>query len=165
MKKPAIEKNIEIAIKIYSDRGKNIKNSLSLLLEKARRAVEKSRSVSYHLGIGEICHRCDKEEGGSCCGAGIENRYREELLVANMLCGVFPPSSYFDENSCYFLGPEGCILIFRHTLCVNFLCKKLYDLLGIKQIILIQNAIGEEIELTFRLCDQISRIIRAGSKP
>lgn len=160
MKPTKIEKTITTAQKVYSDYAEELKNSLGHLLEEARHAVEKSRYAYINLGINEICRRCDEEEGGSCCGAGIEDRYTVELLLANMLSGTFPPSSRLNKNSCYFLGERGCVLLFRHILCVNFLCKKLYDMLGTERIIFLQNIIGEEIELTFKLCNAITQIVR-----
>jgi hypothetical protein len=160
-----IHRTIERAQKVYLSFENPLRKSLSSLLENARKAVLRSRELYRNLGVSEICSRCDRDEGGSCCGAGIEDRYGEELLVANIMAGISLPSSRFDEKSCYFLGPEGCILFFRHTLCVNFLCKRLYESLGMQKIILIQNTVGEEIELTFRLCDAIYRITHGEIKP
>lgn len=160
MRSTKIEETIAIAQRIYSDYAEYLKSTLVHLLEKAKHAVEKSRRASADLGISEICRLCDEEEGGSCCGAGIEDRYTVELLVANMLNDVFPPVSPFSDDGCYFLGKNGCVLFFRHTLCVNFLCKKLYDLLGKERIIFIQHVIGDEIELTFRLCNAIAEIVQ-----
>ena len=159
-----IEDLIEQARKTYLICKPHLKKSVMELVEETRKAVEKSRLISKNLCISEICRRCDEEEGGSCCGAGIEYRHTEPLLIANLLAGVTLPSSRFDEKSCYFLGPKGCELLFRHTLCVNFLCKKLYDTLGTEQIVLIQTTIGDEIDLTFKLCEAISRIIRNDPK-
>ncbi|MCX7823346.1 MAG: hypothetical protein N2260_07895 [Syntrophobacterales bacterium] len=160
MKQSKILRVIEIAQEIYSNHGEVLKHHLKPLVERACGAIERSKATSTYLGIGEICRRCDEEEGGSCCGVGIEAYYTPELIVANMLLGIHPSHSSFNRNSCYFLGKNGCLLVFRHTLCVNFLCKRLYDLLGTERIILLQTAIGEEIEITFKLCEAISRIVR-----
>jgi len=160
-----IENLIEQARRTYLICEPHLKKSLMELVEETRKAVEKSRLISKNLGISEICRRCEEEEeGGSCCGAGIEYCYTEPLLIANFLAGATLPSSRFNEKSCYFLGPKGCELLFRHTLCVNFLCKTLYDKLGTEQIVLIQATIGDEIDLTFKLCEAISRIIRNDPK-
>jgi hypothetical protein len=159
-----IEDLIEQARKTYLICEPHLKKPVMELVEKTRKAVEKSKLAYKNLGVSEICRRCDEEEGGSCCGAGIEYRYTEPLLIANLLAGVTLPSSRFNEKSCYFLGPKGCTLLFRHTLCVNFFCKKLYNILGIEQIVLLQTTIGDEIDLTFKLCEAISRIIRNDPK-
>ncbi len=129
----------------------------SPLVDRARRAVAQSQEASRYCGVDAICRRCDREEGGSCCGAGIELRYTIPLLVANLLVGVSFPLRRYDERSCYFLVPSGCSLTFRHTLCVNFLCKTIYDALGVEQVVALQHAYGEEVTLTFLLCDAISR--------
>ncbi|MEJ5299732.1 MAG: hypothetical protein WHS38_01955 [Thermodesulforhabdaceae bacterium] len=160
-----IEDLIEQAREAYIAYEPLLKHAVKEFMEETLKAVEKSRVVFQRLGVSEICRQCDKEEGGSCCGAGIEYNYTVPLLIANMLAGVNLPISRFDEKSCYFLGPKGCMLLFRHTLCVNFFCKKLYDLLGAEQIVLLQMTIGDEIDLTFKLCEAIYKIMQTSKKP
>ncbi|HEC31363.1 MAG TPA: hypothetical protein ENI41_02610 [Deltaproteobacteria bacterium] len=136
---------------------KHIRGLLAEVIEKART----SRQVMQELRINELCRQCDEEEGGSCCGAGIENRYDAVLLLLNLLAGVNLPASRFDEKSCYFLGPEGCVLKIRHTLCVNFLCDKIEENLSLEELVRLQEVIGEEIDLTFVLYEAVRKFLRS----
>ncbi len=129
--------------------------------------MEKSKTSSHlmqELGVSELCRQCDEEEGGSCCGAGIENRYDAVLLLLNLLAGVDLPASRFDEKSCYFLGPQGCVLKIRHTLCVNFLCAKIEESLSIKQLVRLQQVIGDEIDSTFALYEAVKKFLNSVSR-
>lgn len=164
MKYGDIDDIIRRAEKAYLTYEESLRRSLDSLLETAQKAVLKSQKIYREFGINEICRRCDEEEGGSCCGVGIEVHYREPILIANLLEGISLPSYRLDEKSCYFLGREGCVLFFRHTLCVNFLCKRLYERLGTEKIICLQEAVEDEIKLTFRLCDAIWKIIQDDTK-
>ncbi len=129
------------------------------IFEKALEAVTTSRNILASSGVYEICKICDKE-GGSCCAEGIESYYSEPLIIANLMAGVIMPLKKWFPKSCYFLGPTGCILTFRHTLCVNFLCNDIYRQLGIEKVKEVQKVCGLEIDLTFELCETILRITK-----
>ena len=97
------------------------------LLSRLKEAVCASRTEMAGTGIAGECRRCEEREGGSCCGAGLENKYDDTLLLMNLLLGIQLPKRRSDPSSCLFLGPEGCLLIARQVICVNYLCKKIED--------------------------------------
>ncbi len=116
-------------------------------------------------GIVQACTRCDEEEGGSCCGAGIENRYSEMLLLLNLLLGVDLPSERRLDNSCFFLGERGCSLKVREVLCVNYLCQSIQKSLEPHHRDLLQNAVGAELETVFLLQEAARRVLRRTEVP
>ena len=130
------------------------------LFEDAQKAVKLSRERYHELGVDDICRRCDREDGGSCCGRGIENYFDTALVIANLLAGVSLPEERHDPRSCYFLGKNGCTLVFKHTICVNYLCHKIHETLSPSEIIELQDASGLEIELTFLLHERILNYLR-----
>jgi len=67
-------------------------------------AIQASHKEMGETGILDICRDCEKNEGGSCCGAGLENKYDGRLLLINLLLDVRLPRKRHDKESCFFLG-------------------------------------------------------------
>jgi hypothetical protein len=133
--------------------------TVSVFLHRLRVRIETSRKVMAEVGIVAECRRCEEEEGGSCCGSGIENRYDVELLLINLLLGVSLADEAERPKSCRFLGKRGCTLIARHVLCVSYLCPKLRNRLSPVQLSLLQDSSGEELETEFLLHEAIKRFL------
>ncbi len=112
------------------------------------------------LGVVAECKKCEEEEGGSCCGAGIEDKYEPVLLLINHLLGPFLPTEAPSKNDCYFLGEKGCLLTARHVLCVNYICEKLQKKLTMEELVGLQNCAGEELDTLFLLHEAIKKKIR-----
>ncbi len=91
------------------------------------RTYSASMQAMRALRVVQACKWCEEQEGGSCCGAGIENRYDPLQLLINLLLDVSLPDRQKYPDSCYFLETDGCCLKARHVLCVNYLCKKLQE--------------------------------------
>jgi hypothetical protein len=136
---------------------------LGALFDRYKDAVSRSRSEMTASGMVEVCRCCEEEEGGSCCGAGLENRYNGILLLINFLLGVDIPEAHFDPESCFFLGPKGCRLIARHVICVNYICRKVTDNVDPEKILALRECEGVELETLFLLQENIKKHI-AGFK-
>jgi len=135
-------------------------SGISGQLQELAAAIEASAGASFRSGIAQVCKRCEQEEGGSCCGAGIEDRYTPELLVINLLLGVTPPESRHSAKSCHFLRERGCILRARDIICVNYLCARLQKIIPPEKLFQLQEANGSEMELLFLLHNRIRNFIR-----
>ncbi len=129
------------------------------LLERLSRALERSSRAAAETRMGQICGACELEEGGSCCGEGLEDRYDARLLLINRLLGVELPEQRLLRARCYFLTRTGCLLRARHVICVNFLCEKLSGSIERDQLAHIKETEGEELETLFWLHDRLTRII------
>lgn len=157
-----ISRKIEIARELYAQwAGPLLEDPvISKGLKDLSAKMESSRRASDEAGVSEICRRCDEEEGGSCCGAGIEDRYTPEMLLLNLLLGISLPRTRGSANSCYFLGAGGCLLAARDILCINYLCARLCNALTEKGLKGLQEATGFEMETVFVLHDRIRNRIR-----
>jgi len=120
-----------------------------------------TRAEMADLGLVEACRICEEEEGGSCCGAGIENRYEGIMLVINGLLGVELPEVRSSQESCHFLGREGCLLRARHVLCVNYLCNRVANTHDPSELAGLRDKEGEELKLIMHLYDRIGEILTA----
>lgn len=155
----SIQEKIRIARELYErwgaalGRNEPIQQLLGSLREKARASSESMRE----LGVADECRRCDQEEGGSCCGAGIENRYTVTLLLMNLLLGGDLPDVRRYKDSCFFLGESGCRLKARHILCVNYLCLRIQKKLPPDDLIDLQNVAGEEMDMVFIIHEAIKK--------
>jgi hypothetical protein len=130
------------------------------LFEDLRQALERSRSDRKAAGLTQICRTCEEVEGGSCCGAGIENRYDGYVLLINLALGVHLPAERWEANSCFFLSPEGCCLKARHVICINYVCKNIQDYVDPGTMVRLRELEGEEINLLFLLHERIKKILR-----
>jgi len=130
------------------------------LVEELRGAIQASREAMEAAGIFDLCRQCEEEEGGSCCGAGIEDRYDPVLLAVNLLLGSPLPEEPEVSDGCFFLGEHGCRLTARHVLCVNYLCLKIQERLPLAAIVRVQDVTGREMESLFLLEDELKRRLR-----
>jgi hypothetical protein len=133
---------------------------ISSQLRKLSERTEASRLASLQSGVADACRRCDENEGGSCCGAGIEDRYTPELLLINLIVGTELPESRYSEDSCHFLHNRGCILPVRDILCINYLCSKLQRDIPHGNLLSLQDATGREMEAVFVLHNTIRNFIK-----
>jgi len=158
----SIQEKIKLAQNFYllwkdTIRKQSHINSLLIDLERCLRV---SRESMLELKIVEICRRCDEEEGGSCCGAGMENKFDTFLLLVNLLLGVTLPTHHLRADSCYLLTDKGCTLKVRLVLCVDFLCDKILDALSVEDLLRLQKISGEELVTGFRLYDAVKQFMR-----
>jgi hypothetical protein len=130
---------------------------ISDLLARLERNVRASVQAMRAFRVVQACKRCEEQEGGSCCGAGIENRYDRFQLLINLLLGVSLPDQQEYSDSCYFLQADGCCLKARHVLCVNYLCAKLQRILSQDEMIALQTIVGEELDTGFALYEAIRK--------
>jgi hypothetical protein len=120
--------------------------------------------VMEETGIVACCRHCEEEEGGSCCGRGIEDKYNETLLLLNLLWGVVLPEQRGRPDSCFFLGDCGCLLKIRDVLCVNYLCTAVQKRLSTEALARVQEAIGRELETVFVLQEAARRILNSAGR-
>jgi len=111
-------------------------------------------------GIVDLCSECERNEGGSCCGNGLENNYNGWLLLINLLLNVTLPKKRHDPKSCFFLGKTGCTLLARHVICVNYICKKITDRIDPQAIKALRKKEGEELNTLFLLHENVKKICR-----
>ncbi len=134
--------------------------TITMLLEKLQKAIAASHQTMDNAGIVHLCAECENREGGSCCGAGIENKYDGWLLLINLLLGHTLPKNRRDQKSCFFLGHSGCMLLARHVICVNFLCNKVTESVDRRKIETMREKEGEELGILFRLNEAVKKRMR-----
>lgn len=130
------------------------------LLNRLDQAISDSREAMAASGIVAECMRCERHEGGSCCGADLENKYSGTLLLINLLLGKKIPSKKTAPSNCHFLGQEGCRLLARHVICINYICRKITDRIDPDRIANLREAEGRELDLLFLLNERIKKVLR-----
>jgi hypothetical protein len=159
----SVEEKIAWAETCYQEKGGLfLRDERSVtLLNRLKEAVRASRAVMVSAGVADECKVCEEREGGSCCGAGLEDKYDATLLLINLLLGIRLPKRRSDPSSCLFLGSDGCLLIARHVICVNYLCKKIEERINPSKIAVLREKEGVELECLFLLHERIKRKLRA----
>ena len=158
----SIKDKIKVAGDLYDRLGVPLKHEPQIhdLLEKLEKCLGRSREAMLELGIVETCKHCDEEEGGSCCGAGLENKFDSLLLLMNLLLGVSLPERHQRPESCYLLSDKGCVLKVRLVLCVDYLCPRILSALSHDEVVRLQNIAGGELLTGFKLYDALKRFMR-----
>jgi hypothetical protein len=126
-------------------------------LQSLKQAVTRSRDEMARLGVSDLCRACEEQEGGSCCGAGIERHYSASLILLNLLLEAPIPQSRHDPASCFFLAEKGCCLLARHVLCVNFLCRKITSQVSARALAELREKEGLELDLVFLLHEKLKK--------
>ena len=159
---PTIQEKIEQAQELFETCGDSLRQNPSIrtLLNKLHECIENTKDSMLKRGVVAECKHCEEQEGGSCCGTGIENKYDVELLLVNLLLEASWRGQQSSQNSCYFLGEKGCKLMARHVLCVNYICEKLQKKLTRAELIELQICAGEELDTLFFLHEAIKKHIR-----
>lgn len=132
---------------------------VSRLLGELRDCVAASREAMIAADLVERCRICEEEEGGSCCGRGMEAHYDGVLLLVNLLLDAAIEEEWRDEESCLFLGPSGCRLPARDHICVNYLCMKLGDRISDPALAEMRRSQGRELHTLFLLTDHITNLL------
>ena len=158
----SIEDKIKMARDLYCSWREHLKREPQIvdLLGKLEGSLDNSRKAMLELGIVETCKHCDEKEGGSCCGAGLENKFDSLLLLMNLLLGVSLPERHHRPDSCYLLRDKGCVLKVRLVLCVDYLCPKIMGALSHDEVVRLQNISGDELLTGFKLYDALKRFMR-----
>ena len=134
--------------------------TIANLLGKLSNAIDTSRREMTDAGIARICKECEQKEGGSCCGAGLENKYDGWLLLINLLLYAKLPCERYDPKSCYFLSEAGCSLQAREVICVNYICRKITDRIDPPKINALREKEGQELSILFVLHERIKEVGR-----
>jgi hypothetical protein len=129
------------------------------LLAELRAHVAGSKESMVAAGLVEHCRICEEEEGGSCCGRGMEDHYDGVLLLVNLMLGAEIEEEWRDEKSCLFLGSTGCRLPARDHICVNYLCMKLGGRIAPPALTEMRRRQGRELETLFRLTDHLTNLL------
>ena len=159
----SIENKIKMARDLYCSWREHLKREPQIvdLLGKLEGFLDNSRKAMLELGIVETCKHCDEKEGGSCCGAGLENKFDSLLLLINLLLGVSLPERHHRPDSCYLLSDRGCVLKVRLFLCVDYLCPRILSAFSQDELVRLQNISGDELLTGFKLYDELKRFMRS----
>lgn len=157
----SIQEKIRIAEEIDSRWGRTLRANarIAALISALRQKLAHSREAMFACGLVEICRICEEEEGGSCCGKGIEDKFCPTLLLINLLLGQSLPAKPMRDDSCHFLGPQGCRLQVRQVICVNYVCQRIQRQIPRDQLIRLQSVTGEELDTVFMLQEAIKKIV------
>ena len=157
-----IEEKITWAANCFEANKKKLfgDNKTKELLARLKDAITASREEMKYTGVVEECRHCEEKDGGACCGAGIENRYSGILLLINLLLGVDLPEYPCKTGSCYFLSAEGCSLMARQVICVNYICNKITDKIGPEKLACLREKEGRELDLLFLLNERIKAVLK-----
>ena len=157
-----IEEKRDWALEQYRLYGARLRedDAVQRLLAELRARVAASNEAMIAAGVAEDCRACEEQEGGSCCGRGMEDHYDGVLLLINLLLGAVIEAQWRDEESCVFLGSAGCRLPARDHICVNDLCMKVGERISTPALAEMRKRQGRELHTLFVLTDHVTSLLR-----
>lgn len=111
-------------LKIYHTAILADKQTDTLLSELVSRARLLSALMAEFV-IPSICIRCGSGPRGGCCSPEMGSDCDSLLVLMNLLAGCDVSVQRRDGIECFFLGPAGCILLFKPFFCLNYNCRKI----------------------------------------
>ncbi len=156
-----IEEKRDWALEQYRLYGARLRedDAVQRLLADLRARVAASNEAMIAAGVAEDCRACEEQEGGSCCGRGLEDHCDGVLLLINLLLCAVIEKDRRDEQSCFFLGKRGCRLQARDHICVNYLCAKVHDRVSPHALTKVREAQGRELHTLFLLTDHVTHLL------
>jgi hypothetical protein len=118
---------------------------LAAALAAYRREIEANWELMRRLQVVRLCASCAGARADSCCFAGAERWYYAELLLLSLLLGAELPDSHPVPHQCRFIGPAGCVLPARWSICINFFCPEMIAELGEEAVAGLRRQAGREI--------------------
>jgi hypothetical protein len=79
------------------------------------------------------------------------------LLAINLVLGGTLPEVRKCAKGCFFLKEDGCSLVARHVLCVNYMCLKIQKALPLDALLRVQTAAGAELDTAFLLQEAMKK--------
>jgi hypothetical protein len=157
-----ISKKIEWALEIFRLYGDGLMadKPIRSLLENYRLAIHETWMCMETSGVVAECTDCAVNDGGSCCGNGIEDRFDTVLLLINRLMGCTLPESRYDATGCWFLGEKGCRIVSRHVICINYVCRRLESRIDTEALRGLQQRIVRESDASFAAEEAVKRWLR-----
>ncbi|MFO7967069.1 MAG: hypothetical protein R6U44_05675 [Archaeoglobaceae archaeon] len=157
-----IEQKIEWAEDIYARFGHKLLEDKQVqdLLKRLEENIEATYLCMDETGVSEECALC-AQRTGSCCGKGIEDKCDKVTLLINLLMGVELPNERELEDGCFFQGPNGCKLLAREVICINYLCVPIHQKVGQEDLIRLQEVGGEEMDTLFALGNRIKLLLNS----
>ncbi len=77
------------------------------------------------MEMDRICTECAQGKGGGCCSAAFAGETDVIQLLMNLLAGVVVDVQHNNEKECCYLGPKGCIFLFKPIFCLNYNCPRI----------------------------------------
>ncbi len=135
-------------------------NELNTLLKRLNQNIMATKNQLILTGVVKECADCAVHGEGTCCSNRTGYKCDSILILLNLLLGNPPVIQTEHSHLCPFLSEQGCSLIARPVICVNFICQRLRKNIPHVSLVLLQNTAGEEIDTLFTIEEHIKNKIQ-----
>lgn len=142
-----VSRDIAQAKRVFADLGGQIlaRPELADLLAKFRRQIEDTNRLFGEMDVAADCAACCDREKGPCCFDGAQGWYDLRLLLINLLLGVEVPDRPELVDDCWFNSPNGCKLLAKDSICLNFFCPDIQARLSDAELLALRQQVGREL--------------------
>ena len=120
---------LAVARKLYTRHAVNLAAS-PLLREELELLRHHALALAGHMQsmeLGRLCTHCATQDNGGCCSAYMADNTDALLLLINLLLGIQVRCRDNEDESCCFLGEQGCLFLVKPIFCLNYNCKNILD--------------------------------------
>jgi len=125
----SVAEKLQTARQLLHQYGELFKNTEGLgeVLDRMRVLAGQLQDHMSAMDMGRLCVRCAARTGGGCCSLYMAGETDAVQLLLNMLAGVTVEPVRDDGVECCYLGPRGCIFLFKPMFCLNYNCTHILE--------------------------------------
>lgn len=147
MAKHDIHAEIARARQLFADHGEDLAAdpAIARLIDELRAEIAASARLHQTSGFSDLCADCGGRRQVACCFPGAVRWLDHGQLLINLLLGCDLPDEGLADDDCLFNGPQGCRLVARGSICLNFFCPESFEKLGDETIAELRRQVGREV--------------------
>lgn len=134
-------------------------SEMHTLLQRLNKTIAATINKMESVGVVKECADCAVYGEGTCCGTRTGYKCNRILILLNLLLGVSPVIQTRHPHLCPFLTEQGCSLMARPVICVNFICQRLLRNITHENLVRLQEVAGEEIDVLFTAEEYVKKKI------
>lgn len=144
----------------YGNRLRNDK-SISFLIAELSKVTEELTCLMADMDMGRICSGCALREGGGCCSIYMAGECDTLQILMNLLAGNEVNLMRENGTDCCFLGPDGCVFLFKPMFCLNYNCSHISKAAGGEKMRRLEKKSGVQLSAQYKLEQQLLNVLRS----
>lgn len=143
-----LEAKIAAAERLYLEHGARLKSDpgVAAALAELELRLNALQLTMSEAGFGNLCSACASTEPGGCCDASIAGEAYGLLLLVNRLLGVELQRQNPWPTCCVFVGPAGCTLRAKPSICWNYNCRHIHQMLPRAYVERVERLVGQALQ-------------------
>ncbi len=144
---------LQMARQLHNQYGEDLQSNKPIMkfVEELRGATRELNTQMAMMDMGRICSDCGAGDSGGCCSLYMAGECDTLQILMNLLVDIDVEVVQDNGPDCCFLGPSGCIFIFKPMFCLNYNCSRIRNTTGKKLMQQLENRSGIQLAAQYGL--------------